>query len=113
MSYYYAIAGCQGTLFGLIPGIPGTILYIWTLHALGLNITDTVQRRKFSYIVTTGPYNPSVARIIGHHPMYFADVLLVITVTMLTSSIAIAISGGIMCMCLYWRSRREAYWLRQ
>jgi protein-S-isoprenylcysteine O-methyltransferase Ste14 len=52
--------------------IAGSALFIWTMHHIGRNITDTVVTREKHALVTSGPYH----RV--RHPFYVGATLLIL-----------------------------------
>jgi len=57
---------------GVSIAIAGSILFIWTMHHIGRNITDTVVTREKHSLVTSGPYHWV------RHPFYVAATLLIL-----------------------------------
>ncbi len=65
---------------GLGIGVMAATLFLWTLHTLGNNLTDTVVTRKYHQLVTSGPYRWV------RHPFYDAVLLSVVTAALLAAN---------------------------
>jgi protein-S-isoprenylcysteine O-methyltransferase Ste14 len=74
------IGGCLG-VFALPP------LLFWTFHSLGKNLTDTVVTRREHTLVTHGPYRWV------RHPFYDVVLLGVVSMSLLTANLLLALSG--------------------
>jgi protein-S-isoprenylcysteine O-methyltransferase Ste14 len=83
-----------------IGAIAGT-LWLFTLHALGRNLTDTVVTRREHQLVTTGPYRWV------RHPFYDAALLCVISISLLTANWFILLTGCTVFALLVLRTARE------
>lgn len=57
-----------------------SLLFLWTLHSLGHNLTDTVVTRRNATLVTHGPYRWV------RHPFYLSAALLMGAVTLLAAN---------------------------
>ena len=76
-------------------------LLVWTLPALGTNLTDTVVTRERHTLVTRGPY-----RWI-RHPFYVAMLLITAGAGLIAANWFILASGAVVFMLLAIRSRVE------
>ena len=76
-------------------------LLVWTLPALGTNLTDTVVTREHHTLVTRGPY-----RWI-RHPFYVAMVLITTGAALVAANWFILASGVVVFTLLAVRSRVE------
>ena len=65
---------------GVVTGVLCTGMMVWTLRALGKNLTDTVTTRREATLVTHGPYR------YVRHPFYSSAGLMMLSVTLLTAS---------------------------
>jgi protein-S-isoprenylcysteine O-methyltransferase Ste14 len=78
---------------GVVFGVMGGALLVWTLRNLGKNLTDTVVTRREHTLVTTGPYRWV------RHPFYVA-----VALTILGNALAAAnwflLVGGILVLSL-------------
>lgn len=72
---------------GVVSGVLCTGLMVWTLRALGKNLTDTVAIRREATLVTHGPY------CFVRHPFYLGAALLMLSVTLLTANAAIGLAS--------------------
>jgi protein-S-isoprenylcysteine O-methyltransferase Ste14 len=86
---------------GVALGVVAGLLLTWTLHSLGRNLTDTVVTRREHTLVTTGPY-----RWI-RHPFYASVALAVIANSLTAANWFLFITGGLVCMLLVIRCRKE------
>src|SRR5436190_7261302 len=69
--------------------VAGAILFVWAVHNLGRNLTDTVITRQQHYLVTTGPYR------YVRHPFYVAVVLGLVGTSLATANWFYMLAGGI------------------
>jgi protein-S-isoprenylcysteine O-methyltransferase Ste14 len=72
---------------GLAIALAAVPMLAWTMHALGLNLTDTVAVRERATLVTHGPY-----RWI-RHPMDVVVFLLALGLSLATANATVAIAG--------------------
>lgn len=63
------------------------VLFVWTFHTLGKNLTDTVVTRKDHTLVTTGPYRYM------RHPFYLAFFIAVIGGSIVTANWYLFLTG--------------------
>jgi len=73
---------------GLPLGLLATAWLFWMLRTLGKNLTDTVTVRAAATLVTGGPYRWV------RHPMYVGVALLVLSVSLITANVLIALLGS-------------------
>lgn len=85
----FAVAGCAG------------ILWTWTVHTLGKNLTDTVVTRKEHSLVTSGPYRWV------RHPFYTAFAIGVIGGSLAVANWFLLVLGSIGVGFLVARTRIE------
>jgi len=74
---------------GLPLGFLAIAWLFWMLWTLGKNLTDTVTVRSGATLVTGGPYRWV------RHPMYVGVALLVLSVSLITANVLIALLGGV------------------
>jgi protein-S-isoprenylcysteine O-methyltransferase Ste14 len=86
---------------GVVSGALGPLLMYWTLSSLGKNLTDTVVTRANATLVTHGPYRWV------RHPFYVTAALLIVSVTLLSASWLIGLSGLIGMALLVARTPKE------
>ena len=86
---------------GFVLGLTSAALLYWTLSSLGRNLTDTVVTRANATLVTFGPYRWV------RHPFYVTAALLILSVTLLTTSLLILISGALTLLLLAIRTPKE------
>jgi protein-S-isoprenylcysteine O-methyltransferase Ste14 len=86
---------------GIPIGLVGLVLFWYTLHHLGANITDTIMPRRNNRIVSTGPY-----RFIDH-PLYLSTTLLLVARIVATRSYTICALSTIMLIALIVRTKKE------
>ncbi|SIO66016.1 Protein-S-isoprenylcysteine O-methyltransferase Ste14 [Singulisphaera sp. GP187] len=86
---------------GLPIGLVAGVWLFWVLHTLGPNLTDTVTVRAHATLVTHGPYRWV------RHPFYLAALLIILSFSLLTASLWVAIVGGVALTLLIVRSRTE------
>ena len=79
----------------------GLAFLAWTLHSLGVNLTDTVVTRKAHTLVTRGPYRWV------RHPFYDALASFVVAMSLLAANWFILVSGTIVFILLAIRSKTE------
>jgi len=88
-------------VLGVGVGFLGGLLLIWTLRALGKNLTDTVATRRAHTLVIRGPYRWV------RHPFYDAVALLILAVFLIASN-AYFLVTGVATLALIWvRTRKE------
>ncbi len=76
-------------------------LFIWTMHTLGKNLTDTVVTRRDHELVTTGPYR------FVRHPFYCAFILAVLANSTVAVNWFILLTGGSAWLVIVFRSKKE------
>jgi len=76
-------------------------LLLWTLHTLGMNLTDTVVTRKAHTLVVTGPYRWV------RHPFYDTVALLLIAISLVAANWFMLAAGAIVFTLLAVRVSRE------
>jgi protein-S-isoprenylcysteine O-methyltransferase Ste14 len=76
-------------------------LLVWTLPALGTNLTDTVVTRRAHTLVTRGPYHWV------RHPFYDAMALLIVAFALLAANWFVLITGAVVFTLLAIRSGTE------
>jgi len=86
---------------GAVFSVIAVALLVWTLPALGRNLTDTVVTRKEHTLVTRGPY-----RWI-RHPFYVCMALMTFGSALITANWFILVSGFVVFSLLALRSRVE------
>lgn len=86
---------------GAVTGILCSCLMYWTLSSLGKNLTDTIVTRDQATLVTNGPYR------FVRHPFYVTAALLLVSITLLTASWFIGISGILVLALLAIRTPKE------
>jgi len=79
----------------------GLAFLAWTLHSLGVNLTDTVVTRKAHTLVTRGPYRWV------RHPFYDALASFVLAMSLLAANWFILIAGTVVIILLAVRSKTE------
>jgi protein-S-isoprenylcysteine O-methyltransferase Ste14 len=79
----------------------GAGLLVWTLRALGPNLTDTVVTRESHTLVTRGPYR------FVRHPFYDSAAVLVVATSMMMANWFVLLTGALMFVLLAVRSRTE------
>jgi len=80
----------------------GGFSWVWALHHLGKNLTDTVITRRQAELVTTGPYRWV------RHPFYSSLILVVFGVSLVTANAFIMLICGILWFVfLFPRTRIE------
>jgi len=78
----------------------GALLF-WTLHTLGLNLTDTVVTRKAHTLVVNGPYRWV------RHPFYDTVALLLIAISLVAANWFMLVAGALVFTLLAVRVSRE------
>jgi protein-S-isoprenylcysteine O-methyltransferase Ste14 len=92
---------------GVILWGSGGLLLIWTLRALGPNLTDTVVTRRNHTLVMHGPYRWV------RHPFYVATALLMAGVFLIAANaLFLALGAGTLAL-LFRRTRTEEELLRE
>lgn len=86
---------------GVVLGVFGGALLIWTFRHLGKNLTDTVVTRKNHALVTTGPYRWV------RHPFYVALALTVLANALATANLFLLFAGAATFLLLVVRTRIE------
>ena len=86
---------------GAVFSVLSVALLLWTLPALGRNLTDTVVTRKEHTLVTRGPY-----RWI-RHPFYVCMALMTVGSALVAANWFIFVSGVVVFSLLALRSRVE------
>jgi protein-S-isoprenylcysteine O-methyltransferase Ste14 len=82
-------------------GVLAIALAYWTLASLGKNLTDTVYVRSAATLVTHGPYRWV------RHPFYVTAGMLILSVTLLTASWLIGLTGLLVITLLVVRTPKE------
>ena len=77
------------------------VLWIWTFHSLGPNLTDTVVTRRAHTLVTSGPYRWV------RHPFYGCVALFTIGAAMAAANWFMAVTGALCVFLLVVRTRTE------
>jgi protein-S-isoprenylcysteine O-methyltransferase Ste14 len=86
---------------GVVLGVIGTGLLIWTLPNLGKNLTDTVVTRRAHTLVSTGPYR------FVRHPFYDAVALYVAANALAAANWFLLLTGAVVVALLVIRTRTE------
>ncbi len=87
---------------GAISALCGGVAWVWALHHLGKNLTDTVITRQRAELVTSGPYRWV------RHPFYSSLILVVFGVSLATANAFIMLMCGILWFVfLFPRTRIE------
>ncbi len=86
---------------GVGVGAVGGSLFIWTMHTLGKNLTDTVVTRKEHELVTGGPYR------FVRHPFYGAAILAVLALSIVAANWFILLTGSLGWLVLVFRTNKE------
>ena len=76
-------------------------LFIWTMHTLGKNLTDTVVTRKDHELVTGGPYR------FVRHPFYCAFILAVLANSTVPANWFILLTGSLAWLVIVFRTNKE------
>ena len=86
---------------GVVPGIAGGGLLIWTFRTLGPNLTDTVVTRKTHTLVTRGPYRWV------RHPFYDSAALCILANSLVAANWFILLTGVLALGLLVIRTNKE------
>jgi len=87
--------------FGLAIIAGDGALLFWTLHTLGMNLTDTVVTRKAHTLVVKGPYRWV------RHPFYDTVALLLIAISLVAANWFLLVTGALVVTLLAARVPRE------
>ena len=82
-------------------GMMSGTLFIWTMHTLGTNLTDTVVTRQEHELVTGGPYR------FVRHPFYVAFILAVVANSTVAANWFILATGGAAWLVIVYRVGKE------
>lgn len=86
---------------GLVVLVLSAGITLWSLHALGANLTFVPATKENHALVTSGPYRWM------RHPLYTALIVQVVGVGLLTANWLVALSGTLTWTILVVRTRRE------
>jgi protein-S-isoprenylcysteine O-methyltransferase Ste14 len=86
---------------GLPLGLVAWAWLVWMLRTLGSNLTDTVNVRANATLVTSGPYRWV------RHPMYLGVALLMLSVSLLTANLFVALAGALAVLMMVLRTPTE------
>ena len=86
---------------GVVFGIPGAFVLLWTFRTLGPNLTDTVVTRQEHHLITHGPYRWV------RHPFYVSFMLAVIANALVTANAFVALCGALAFLLIYLRTSVE------
>ena len=86
---------------GVPLGAAGGTLFVWTVHTLGPNLTDTVVTRRNHTLVTTGPYRWV------RHPFYCATALSVLANALVAANLFLFVTGVLTVVLIISRTRIE------
>jgi protein-S-isoprenylcysteine O-methyltransferase Ste14 len=86
---------------GVVLGVMGAVLLLWTLPNLGKNLTDTVVTRKTHTLVSSGPYRWV------RHPFYDAVALYLAANALAASNWFLLLTGAAVVTLLVIRTRTE------
>jgi protein-S-isoprenylcysteine O-methyltransferase Ste14 len=86
---------------GIGLGALGSALFVWTLRALGPNLTDTVVTRREHTLVTSGPYR------YVRHPFYVATALVILGNAFAAANGFLLATGILVLALLVLRTRKE------
>lgn len=86
---------------GVVLGIAGGSLFIWTVRTLGPNLTDTVVTRQNHTLVTTGPYRWV------RHPFYCAMAISVVANALAAANWFLLATGLVTVALIVRRTRTE------
>jgi protein-S-isoprenylcysteine O-methyltransferase Ste14 len=81
------------------------VLIMWSLHALGKNLTDTVVTRREHTLVTSGPYRWV------RHPFYDAMALCIVATSLVAANWFVLLSGTLAFALIVVRTRTEEEYL--
>jgi protein-S-isoprenylcysteine O-methyltransferase Ste14 len=87
--------------FGLAMIAGDGALLFWTLHTLGMNLTDTVVTRKAHTLVVNGPYRWV------RHPFYDTVALLLVAISLVAANWFLLVTGALVVTLLAARVPRE------
>ena len=87
--------------FGVVLGLLGGILLVWTFRSIGMNLTDTVVTRRNHTLVTHGPYRWV------RHPFYDAVAMSVVANSLVASNWFLLAGGLLSFAIIVLRTRRE------
>jgi len=87
--------------FGVAMIVGDSALLFWTLHTLGMNLTDTVVTRKAHTLVVDGPYRWV------RHPFYDSVALLLIAISLVAANWFLLATGALVLTLLVVRVSRE------
>jgi len=74
---------------GVAIAVCGAVVWVWAVHHLGKNLTDTVVTRRQHFLVTTGPYGWV------RHPFYVGCVLVLLGVSLAMANWFILLASSI------------------
>jgi protein-S-isoprenylcysteine O-methyltransferase Ste14 len=74
---------------GIVINITGACLWVWTVHTLGKNLTDTVVTRQQHTLVTHGPYRWV------RHPFYTSCLICILGVSFAMANWFVMLTGAI------------------
>jgi protein-S-isoprenylcysteine O-methyltransferase Ste14 len=86
---------------GLAVAVGAGTFWVWTVHTLGKNLTDTVVTRKDHSLVVCGPYRWV------RHPFYAASLVVVVGGSLAMANWFVLVLGGIVIGFLVARTRIE------
>jgi protein-S-isoprenylcysteine O-methyltransferase Ste14 len=86
---------------GVVMGLCGGALLVWTLRTLGPNLTDTVVTRRSHTLVTGGPYRWV------RHPFYGAVALSILANSVVAANWFLLVTGALTMILLGIRTRTE------
>ncbi len=86
---------------GVVPGVTGGGLLLWTFLTLGPNLTDTVVTRKTHTLVTRGPYRWV------RHPFYDSAALCILANSLVAANWFILLTGVLALGLLVIRTNKE------
>jgi len=81
------------------------MLWIWTFHTLGPNLTDTVVTRRVHTLVTNGPYRWV------RHPLYTATAFMVLGNSLTAANWCLLAAGAVVFTVIVVRTKREESFL--
>jgi protein-S-isoprenylcysteine O-methyltransferase Ste14 len=82
-------------------GAAAGVLFLWSFHTLGKNLTDTVVTRREHTLVTDGPYRWV------RHPFYDAVALCIVATSLIAANWFILLSGALAFALIVVRTRTE------
>jgi protein-S-isoprenylcysteine O-methyltransferase Ste14 len=86
---------------GLPLGVVAWAWLFWMLRTLGPNLTDTVNVRANASLVTGGPYRWV------RHPMYLGVALLMLSASLITANLFVALAGALVISLMVLRTPTE------